>query len=325
MATGHGFGKVILFGEHFVVYGNPTIASGISKRTVAELRPSKELDFGIIDKRPGREMGFYIIDKRPAAEGYIKKYEESQRKSVELMNKAVWHLDFDKTPVEVTLGGDLYCASGVGASAASCVAMARAVSAHFNLNLTEEQINLCGLEGDKAYAGTPSGIDNTCSTYGGLIYFQKNMSGGQNTMDKLALGRPLNILMVSTGITTKTEEAVAGLKKRMGEEPDKFKAIFDEAKTIVMKARDALANGDTETVGKLMDRNHELLQTSGVSHEKLDYLVDLCRKNGAIGTKMTGGGMGGYMVALFSCPNCRAKAEKACEAEGYKYISAEIG
>jgi mevalonate kinase len=312
MATGHGFGKVILFGEHFVVHGTPSIASGISRKTVAELKP-------------GKEPGFRVIDQRPAAPGYIEKYAEAQKKSVELMNAAVWHLDFDEHPVEITLGGDLYCASGVGASAASCVAMARAVSAHFNLNLTEEQINLCGLEGDKAYAGTPSGIDNTCSTYGGLIYFRKGMNGAPNTMEKLALGKPLHILMVSTGITTKTEEAVAGLKKRMGEEPDKFKIIFGEAESLVARAREALAGGDTEAVGKLMDANHVLLQQSGVSHEKLDYLVDLCRKNHAIGAKMTGGGMGGYMVALFSCPNCRAKAEKACEAEGYKYISAEIG
>jgi mevalonate kinase len=312
MATGHGFGKVILFGEHFVVYGRPTIASGISKKTVAKLKP-------------GKEPGFRIIDQRPAAPGYIAKYAETQKKSVELMNAAVWHLDFDENPVEVTLGGDLYCASGVGASAASCVAMARAVSEHFKFGLTDEQINRCGLEGDKAYAGTPSGIDNTCSTYGGLIYFRKGRDGAPNTMEKLALGKPLEILMVSTGITTKTEEAVAGLKKRMAEEPEKFQKIFDEAEAIAMKAKDALARGDTEAVGKLMDRNHELLQQSGVSHEKLDYLVDLCRKNHAIGAKMTGGGMGGYMVALFPCPKCREKAMKACEAEGYKFISAGIG
>ncbi len=312
MATGHGFGKVILFGEHFVVYGKPSIASGISRKTVAELRP-------------GKEPGFKIIDNRPAATGYIQKYAEAQKKSVELMNAAVWHLDFQKNPIEITLGGDLYCASGVGASAASCVAMARAVSVHFKLNLTEEQINLCGLEGDKAYAGTPSGIDNTCSTYGGLIYFRKGENGAPNTMEKLELGKPLHILMVSTGITTKTEEAVAGLKERMKAEPKKFQKIFDEAESIVEKAKGALARGDAEAVGKLMDRNHELLQMSGVSHEKLDYLVNLCRNNHAIGAKMTGGGMGGYMVALFSCPNCRAKAEKACEADGYKFISAEIG
>jgi len=312
MAAGHGFGKVILFGEHFVVHGKPSIASGISRKTVAELKPAKK-------------PGFRIIDKRPAAEGYIKKYEESQRKSVELMNKAVWHLDFEKHPVEVTLGGDLYCASGVGASAASCVAMARAVSEHFGLELTAEKINLCGLEGDKAYAGTPSGIDNTCSTYGGLIYFRKNMQGGPNAIERIQLGKPLDIIMVSTGITTRTEEAVAGVRERLKQNPEDYGRIFDEAEQIVNKAKDALAKGNAEQIGRLMDENHRLLQRIGVSHEKLDYLVGLCRKNHALGAKMTGGGMGGYMVAVFSCPNCVEKAAKACEAEGYKVIRARIG
>lgn len=325
MATGYGYGKVILFGEHFVVHGKPSIASGISRKTMAELRPAPELGVNIVDKRPGREMGFYIIDKRPAAEGYIKKYEEAQRKSVELMNKAVWHVDFDRNPVEVILGGDLYCASGVGASAASCVAMARAVNEHFGLGLSAEQINLCGLEGDKAYAGTPSGIDNTCSTYGGLIYFRKNMQGGANTIERIQLGKPLDIIMVSTGITTRTEEAVAGVRERLKQNPEEYGRIFDGAEQIVAKAKDALANGDAEEVGKLMDENHRLLQRIGVSHEKLDYLVGLCRKNHALGAKMTGGGMGGYMVAVFSCPNCQEKAAKACEAEGYMVIRARIG
>ncbi len=312
MATGHGYGKVILFGEHFVVHGKPSIASGISRKTVAELRPANK-------------PGFHIIDNRPAAEGYIKKYEESQRKSVELMNKAVWHLDFEKHPVEVTLGGDLYCASGVGASAASCVAMARAVSEHFNLGLTAEHINLCGLEGDKAYAGTPSGIDNTCSTYGGLIYFRKNMQGGPNSIERIQLGKPLDIIMVSTGITTRTEEAVAGVKERMNKNYEEYTRIFDEAEKIVVEAKEALAKGDVEAVGKLMNANHILLQKIGVSHEKLDYLCQLTKKNHALGAKMTGGGMGGYMVAVFSCPNCQEKAAKACEAEGYMVIRARIG
>lgn len=312
MATGHGFGKVILFGEHFVVYGRPTIASGISKRTVAELMA-------------GSNPGFNIVDNRPAAPGYIAKYAESQIKSVKLMNDAVWHLDFHKNPVDMTLGGDLYCASGVGASAASCVAMARAVSEHFKLGLNDEQINLCGLEGDKAYAGTPSGIDNTCSTYGGLIYFKKNLEGGKNTMDRMKLGKPLDIIMVSTGITTKTEEAVAGVRERMKQHPDEYARIFDEAENIVGQAKEALAAGDVELVGKLMDQNHILLQKAGVSHEKLDYLCELTKKNHALGAKMTGGGMGGYMVAVFSCPNCQEKAALACEKEGYKVIRARIG
>lgn len=312
MAKGIGFGKVILFGEHFVVYGKASIASGISSHTTAELKP-------------GTEPGFKIIDNRHTAEGYKEKYAEAQRESVIRMNTAVWNQDFQNTPVQVTLAGDLYCASGVGASAANCVAMARAVSQHFNLNLTDERINQCGLEGDKAYAGTPSGIDNTCSTYGGLIFFRKNLEGGQNQMDKLALGKPLHILLVSTGVTTKTKIAVDSVRERRGENPKEYDAIFDEAEEIALQAKDALANGDLERVGQLMNYNHELLQKIGVSCKELDYLVDFTRQNGAIGSKMTGGGMGGYMVALFRDAETQESAAIACEAEGFKLMRARIG
>lgn len=312
MATGHGYGKTILFGEHFVVYGKASIASGISRKTTAELAS-------------GSEPGFKIFDNRDTAEGYKEKYREAQAESVRRMNEAVWHIDFETNPVEVTLAGDLYCASGVGASAASCVAMARAVSEHFDLNLTDEEINLCGLEGDKAYAGNPSGIDNTASTYGGLIFFRKNLEGGPNTMQQLALGKPLNILLVSTGVTTKTSIAVQGVKDRMQADPETYNAIFEEAENLVQLAKIALANGDLEQIGKLMNRNHELLQKIGVSHDKLDYLVELTRKHGAVGSKMTGGGMGGYMVALFADAASAEKAAAFCEAEGYRLMRATIG
>ncbi|MCK5397644.1 MAG: mevalonate kinase [Thermoplasmata archaeon] len=312
MATGIGYGKVILFGEHFVVYGKASIASGISRHTTAELVP-------------GTEPGFKIIDNRNTAEGYKEKYAEAMENSVKNMNQAVWHLDFDKTPIHVTLAGDLYCASGVGASAANCVAMARAVSQHFNLNLTDEQINQCGLEGDKAYAGTPSGIDNTCSTYGQPIFFRKNLEGGKNQMDLLELGKPLNILLVSTGVTTKTNIAVSGVKERRDQNPQEYDSIFDQAEEIVLSARDALAAGDLARVGQFMNFNHELLQKIGVSCQELDYLVELTRKHGAIGSKMTGGGMGGYMVVLAPDEEIQKKIANACESEGFKFMKARIG
>lgn len=312
MAVGKGFGKVILFGEHYVVYGNASIASGISSHTTAELVQ-------------GTEPGFKITDNRVTAEGYKEKYAEAMHDSVKLMNDAVWHLDFDKNPVHVTLEGDLYCASGVGASAANCVAMARAVSEHFNLNLSDEEINKCGLEGDKAYAGTPSGIDNTCSTYGQPILFRKNLEGGPNQMDLLKVGKPLYVLLVSTGITTKTSIAVGILRENKEKDPGRFAGIFKEAEDIALQGKDALEAGDLNRIGQLLNRNHELLRESGVSHTYLDCLVDFMRRNGAIGAKMTGGGRGGYMVALFPDEKAQERAASACEAEKFKFMKARIG
>lgn len=301
-----------MFGEHYVVYGNASIASGISAATTAELEP-------------GTEPGFKITDNRNTADGYKEKYEEAMRQSVINMNDAVWHQDFEETPVHVTLAGDLYCASGVGASAANCVAMARAVSEHFGLNLSDEEINKCGLEGDKAYAGTPSGIDNTCSTYGQPILFRKNSEGGPNHMEHLRVGQPLHVLLVSTGITTKTSISVGILRKNKEANTEKFAPIFEEAEEIALRGRDALADGDLELIGQLMNRNHELLRDSGVSHTYLDCLVDFTKKHDAIGAKMTGGGRGGFVVALYPDAKAREDAAKMCEYEKFKFMRARIG
>ncbi|MCK4758193.1 MAG: mevalonate kinase [Thermoplasmata archaeon] len=318
MGKGIGYGKVILFGEHFTVYRNPCIASGLSKFLEAEVVDSTN-------------PGFNITDNRDAADGYKDKYRLRMEQSVKNMNDAVWGLDFDKTPVDVTLTGDLYCASGVGASAASCVAMARAVSDHFDLGLNDEEINKCGFEGDKAYAATPSGIDNTCSTYGKLIYFIKAdiTEDGQVIepayVEHLEIPEPLQILMVSTGAMTATADAIEVLKQWKNRNPERSKVVFDEARQIADTAKQALVEGDNIKIGQLMNRNHELLQEGRVSHTKLDFLVQLTRDNGALGSKMTGGGMGGYMVALFPDVEIRDKAALACAAEGYKIITASVG
>jgi mevalonate kinase len=294
------------------VYGIPCIASGITKKTTAVLQT-------------GTKPGFEIVDNRPAAKGYKEKYMDTQRASLARMNDKCWHLDFNKTPVRVTLGGDIYCASGVGASAASCVAMARAVSQAFKLNLSDEEINRCGLEGDKAYAGNPSGIDNTCSTYGGLVYFQRNLQkGGKNRIARLKLGQPLDVLMVSTGITTKTEVAVAAVRQRKDANPELYARYFAEAARIADDAKTALERGDLERVGALMAENHALLQKVGVSCAELDRLVSLALQHGAVGAKMTGGGMGGYIVALTPGTELQDKVAAAIEKEGFTVVKARI-
>ena len=157
---GIGFGKAILFNEHFVVYGVPAIVSAIGKYTIAKAEPYENKTINLIDHRDATPK--YKEDK-------FEQQKDSVRRIIEKMN-----IDFSKGGVQVELAGTLYAASGIGASAASCVAMARALNDFYELDLSEEEINEIAFEGEKAYAGTPSGIDNTASTFGGLIEFQKH-------------------------------------------------------------------------------------------------------------------------------------------------------
>jgi mevalonate kinase len=326
MGRGHGFGKVILFGEHFVVHGIPSIASAIDSKTEAIVESMPQ---GKLPKPSGKEGsmagdGWVMEDDRPANPGYKTTKYDQQKRSVELVFEAAV-FDPKRNNVKITLGGDLIAVGGVGASAAVCVAIARALDEEFKLGFDDDKINAIAFIGDSAYAGTPSGIDNTASTYGGLIWFVKNLKGGQNTMDRIKLREPLRIVMGNTLLTANTEAAVAGVKKRKQEQPERYGRIFEKANQLVLKARKALDSYDFKLIGQLMDENHKLLQEIEVSHPKLDELVEIARKNGAAGAKMTGGGLGGYMVALTPDEDVQNRVAKAMEDTGFKALRTTIG
>ena len=308
MGFGTGFGKVILFGEHFVVYRIPAIVSAIDKRTTAAVEPFEGL-------------GWTLDDRRPATPGYKEKKLEQQKDSTERILKAAG-IDPTRNPIKITLAGDLVAASGIGASAASCVAIARALSDEFGLCFSDERINEIAYEGERGYHGAPSGIDNTAATYGGLIWFVR---GIQPTFERIKLKEPVEIVIGNTGIVADTAAAVAGVQERKEKHPRKYGRLFRTAEGLVHKARKSLEDFDLKAVGRYMNENHELLQGIGVSCEELDHLVEVARENGALGAKLTGGGLGGDMVALTPGGGLQERVARAIEREGFEVLRTRIG
>jgi mevalonate kinase len=323
MGEGAGFGKVIMFNEHFVVYGIPAIASALGNRTVAVVESTSDLTPSGNDGSMAGE-GWVLEDNRPANPGYKTEKCEHQKESIERVLKAA---DFDamKNNIKITLAGDLKAVGGVGASAAVCVSMARALNEEFGLGFDDDRINAIAYEGEKAYAGTPSGIDNTASTYGGLLWFAKNLEGGPNTMEKITLKRPVEIVMGNTGLTANTKAAVTGVRERKEQNPERYNNLFEQSMELVNKARNELDSLNLEAVGELMNKNHALLQEIEVSHERLDRLVAIARNTGAVGAKMTGGGLGGYMVALTPGQDLQEAVAAAMEKEGFEALRTRIG
>ena len=311
MGIGRGFGKTILFGEHFVVYGLPAIASALGSYTTAEVK--------VVAGK-----GWEVIDQRPATPGYKeKKYDEAMQS----IKNVIEHMSIDVgcQKLELTFSGDLIAASGVGASAAQATSLARALNDSFALVLDDEKINEAAYEGETAYHGTPSGIDNTASTYGGLIWFVKNLDGGKNIMEVLHSPKKMPLVIANSGITASTTEVVADVRRLKEAKSVKFEKIFSEYKDLSKKAKKALLKSDDVSIGNLMNKNHKLLQEITVSGEINDKLVEIALNHGALGAKMTGTGRGGLVIALAENDEVQKNIANAIEVEGYDAWKTMIG
>ena len=309
MSKGTGFGKTILIGDQFVLEEVPAIVSAISFETEAT-----------VERIAGE--GWTLEDNRNEVPGYKEKKKEQQARSIDRILE-VMKIDVKKNPIKITYGGTLLAGSGVGASAASCVSLARALNVEFKLGLPIEEINRIAWQGEFPYHGVASGVDNTASTYGGLLLFQ--LIKGQQHFEKIPTPKPFEIVLANSGITANTALLDEVTEAQRKADPvllaSRFKIITGQAHDM----KKALEAGDLETVGKIMSNNHKLLTEMQFSHEILNYLCNLALEKGALGAKVTGGGRGGYMVALTPGKKLQDTVASAFDKEGYKVIRATIG
>ena len=311
-----GFGKVILFGEHFVVYSVEAIVAAVSSFTSCTIR-------GL----GGSSVGMRVIDERPAVPGYKTEKQTEMDESLDLVLK--WlkvsdsvsvcsHLSQVGNGIEVTFGGDLVCTSGIGASASQCCSFSRALSRFYSLNLNEEEVNRSAYEGEKGYHGTPSGIDNTAATFGGLLTFKRHKGAqDQPTFHKIECEKTCRVVVAATGLTASTTVVVGDVRKFKEAQPDVFDALLKDYSDTVMKPSERmLKDGDWEGIGRLCDHNHQLLQKLTVSCEELDACVKIAKDNGALGAKMCGTGRGGIIIAITPSQETQDKVAEALTQSG---------
>ena len=252
--------------------------------------------------------GLEIIDDRPAVPGYKAEKKEEGDEAVSIVLRH-FNIDPSKEGVKITFGGDLTAVSGIGASAAQVVSLARAINLAKHLRLTDDEINAAGFEGEKGYHGTPSGIDNTAATFGGLLRFQR--TDGAPIFVKKALRTPLRIVYASTGITASTSTVVGDVKKKKEADPAWFDGLLARYVDLAARGEAAIEQGDLTTLGPLLNENHSLLQELTVSCAELDALVLAARGAGALGAKMSGTGRGGLMLALVPSAEVQGRVAEA--------------
>ncbi len=313
-------GKVILFGEHAVVYGQPALAVPVAQvQATAAITPQAGalmpdgLEAAIWIEASDLQRRYPLTDAEPsdplaaAVRLTLARYKSSGRAA-------------PPSPFAVKVSSTIPISSGMGSGAAVCTATIRALSSFLGLPLAEAEISALVYETEKLLHGTPSGIDNTVIVYGRPVYFVR----GQAPLPFQA-GAPFTLVIGDTGLSKPTRLVVGDVREAYQRDPAFYSALFDGIGQVVRRAYALIESGKPEELGPLMNENHVLLQEIGVSCKELDILVTSALQAGALGAKLSGGGRGGNMIALV-LPDQAANVAAALEASGAKRtIVTEVG
>jgi hydroxymethylglutaryl-CoA reductase len=303
---GVGYGKVILLGEHAVVYGRHAIAVPLPLTTRAVV---SDAGHGVELLIPRWGVEYQLA--KPAAE----------RRSFEKAAGAILdRLGLTDRNIRIEVFPDVPRGMGLGGSAAIAVAIIRALDRHFALRLDDREVNELAFLSEEIAHGQPSGIDNTLATYGKPLVFRR---GTPPLVEPLNLRHPLHLVVGMTraeGLTARTVGYVRDARER---NPRLYEKIFDDIDALVLQGVSAVQDNDIAALGELMNICQGLLNALQVSTPELERLIGIARGAGALGAKLTGGGGGGAMIAL--CDGDSARVRLAIERQGFRAIAFTAG
>lgn len=325
-------GKIILFGEHAVVYGRPALAIPVTQvHADVEVMDSSRAGSWIDAPDINLHTELNTLPSDHPIASVIHNFLFLSRNFPSPMGREVrGEGKFPNLDIKIT--STIPVASGLGSGAAVTVALTRALSSHLNHSMTDNEVNAFAYEIEKLYHGTPSGIDNTVVTYAKPVYFVKQFlsplergAGGEgDKIEVLKVGGLFTIVIGDTGISAPTKESVSDVRKLWEADKARWENIFDQVREIANQARHSIENGKLERLGELMDQNHALLQEMTVSSPQLDQLVSAARNAGALGAKLSGGGRGGNMIALIEDNRAQNIADALISAGAKRTIITKV-
>lgn len=278
-------GKLIICGEHAVVYGQPAIAVPLPDvrawATVAQAASP-----GIVCAAPDLGETWRLSSQRdhPLAQLTI-----STLRRLGLAEDIALH---------ITLRSNIPIASGMGSGAALGAALVKALAAYAGHVLSSAEVAALVYESERAFHGTPSGIDNTVVSYEQPVWFRRGAQDTPPTIEQVQIAAPLHLVIGDTGVRAPTSLTVGVVRERWQREPDLLIAYFEQIGSIVQQVRAALAAGQLTQTGELLNQNQAVLHRLGVSSPDLERLISAAIQAGALGAKLSGGGGGGVMLAL---------------------------
>jgi mevalonate kinase len=302
VTTASASGKIIMFGEHAVVYGRPALAVPIGElRARARVENRRERGVVVHARDLDRSFG---LETAPADDPLAA-----------ITRAALEEIDSDKNAgIDLWIDSDIPLASGLGSGAAVSTAIVRALASHFGRPLDSIQISALVFEVEKIYHGTPSGIDNSVIALERAIRFSTR-SGAQ----PIHIARPFMLAIAYTGIASPTRIAVADVRREWERDPVRHEKVFDDIAEVVKRAQLVLSLGLNNELGELMSRNQELLRSLDVSSPEIESLIRAASEAGAAGSKLSGGGRGGNVIVQIQ-PENSGRLKRALLAAGAKNV-----
>lgn len=289
--------KVILFGEHAVVYGQPALAVPVSSlRVTVNAIPAAAPTFAAAEW-----MRDFPSDIR---------VEQLTDPVLRMAKSTASHIGIDVPAARYEISSQIPVASGLGSGAAVSAAVGRAVAAAAGKTLSDDDLNTLVYEIERIHHGTPSGIDNTVIVYEKPVYFIRGQP-----IEMFSVASPLHLLIADTGHSALTKESVGDVRTLVDIRPEFALPRIERIGQIVNTAREAISTGNLQALGQLMAENHALLRDLTVSSPELEHLVGAALSAGAIGAKLSGGGRGGNMIALVN-PEIRQAVHAALIGAG---------
>lgn len=299
--TGTASGKIILFGEHAVVYARPAIAVPVFQvraEATVELSRQEEVTIDAADV-PRRYNLHDAPDDDPIAT---------------IIRLTCERLKVEPKNFSVRIRSTIPVARGLGSSAAVSVAVVRALGEFFGRALSRKEVSALALRVEILHHGTPSGIDNTVVAFEQPIYFVKD-----KPFETFRVARPFLIAIADTGIASPTKIAVGDVRRAWESDRARYESLFDQISAIVREAREVIENGQVTALGSLMLKNQELLNEIGVSSPEIESTVDAALGAGAEGAKLSGAGRGGNVIALVN-EETRKDVERALFQAGAVHV-----
>ena len=300
-------GKIILFGEHAVVYNRPALAVPVDQ---------VQVDVEVLDSdQPGVWIHAPVIDLQAELSTLPPNHPIAA-----VILTVFQRFGISTFPnINVKIDSTIPVAAGLGSGAAVSVAMVRALAGFLEQAISNHDVNSLVFETEKLHHGTPSGIDNTVITYNMPVYYLKG-----KPIETFKPGKPFTIVIGDTGVPAPTKESVGDVRRLWLRDSNRFETIFNEVAQISTMARHFIESGRPELLGELMNQNHEFLRQMTVSSPELDVLVYAARKADALGAKLSGGGRGGNMIALVEQAEAESVAAVLMSAGAKRTIITEI-